>query len=60
MLQHVYYGKGFVIVASTYFWDWKVNTSVLYSFRSAEVHWDEHIPVPSFEIISESVSVIML
>lgn len=41
-------------------WDWEVTISVLYSFRIAALRWNEHIPVPNFETISEKVSVIML
>lgn len=40
------------------FWQWKVNISALYSFRSAGLHWDESCP--TFETISKSVCVIML
>lgn len=57
--EQICYGVDFktrILLWLHLFWDWKVNISVLYSFRGAGFHWDEHIPVPSFEIISESVS----
>lgn len=57
--EQICYGMDFmtgVLLWLHFFWDWKVNISVLFSFRGAGFHWDGHIPVASFEIISESVS----